>query len=86
MAVFLAYHQGDSDYRAWSLFFLGAATLVLIEIVARIVLPAFRSAVLGDLIWATVLLGLGTERWDWLLPIILIAIGCSLLHPMRLRI
>lgn len=86
IVVFLAHSQSYPDDQAWSLFFLGAATLVLGEIVARIVLYAYRTPVLGDLIWAAFLFGMGTDRWDWVLPIVLIAIGWSLLRSARLRI
>ena len=83
MVVFLAHYQNYPDDQAWSLFFLGAGTFVLGEIVARMVCPEFRTPVLGDLIWAAFLFGMGTERWDWILPVILIAIGWSLLRSAR---
>lgn len=86
LVVFLAHYQTYPENQAWSLFFLGAGTLVLSEIVARMVLPAYRTPVLGDLIWAAFLFGVGTDSWNWVLPIILIAIGWSLLRSARLRI
>jgi hypothetical protein len=49
------------------------------------VLSAYRTPILGDLIWVAFLFGMGTERWDWVLPIILIAISWSLLRSARLR-
>ena len=86
LVVFLAHYHSYPEEQAWSLFFLGAGTLVLSEIVARLVLPAYRTPVLGDLIWAAFLFGVGTDRWDWILPIILISIGWSLLRSARLRV
>jgi hypothetical protein len=86
MVVFFAHSQDYPEDQAWSLFFLGAWTLVLSGIVVRLVLPGYRNPVLVDLIWAALLFGAGTDRWDWVLPIILIVIGWSLLRSVRLRI
>ena len=86
IVVFLAHCQSYPEDQAWSLFFLGAGMLVLSEIVARMVLSAYPTPILGDLIWAAFLFGVGTDRWDWVLPIILIAIGWSLLRSARQRI
>ena len=86
MVVFLAHSQDYPEDQVWPLFFLGAGTLVLSVIVVRLVLPGYRSPVLADLICAAFLFGAGTDRWDWVLPIILIVIGWSLLRSARLRI
>jgi hypothetical protein len=86
IVVMLAHYHSYPEDQAWTLFFLGAGTLVLSEIVARLVLPAYRTADLGDLIWAAFLFGVGTDRWDWILPFILIAIGWSLLRSARMEV
>lgn len=75
--VWLASSFGYLDGQAWSLFFFGAGMLVLIELAIRLLVPAHRRDLLGTLIWAAVLFWLGD--WDLLWPVILIAIGASIL-------
>jgi hypothetical protein len=70
---------------AWQLFFLGAGVLVLIGIVARLLVPEYRTSVLGHLIWAIVLFGLALGQWDLIWPLILIAVGVSLLFGSLLK-
>ena len=75
--VWLASSLGYLDGQAWSLFFFGAGVLVLIELAIRLLVPAHRRDLLGTLIWAAVLFWLGD--WDLLWPVLLIAIGASIL-------
>jgi hypothetical protein len=65
--------------QGWSLFFLGAGVLVLMQVAIRLLVPAYRQPVWGDLIWAGILFGLGTGGWGLIGPLILIAIGASIL-------
>jgi hypothetical protein len=62
----------------WSIFFLGAGTLVLIEITIRLLVQAYRSSIIGDLIWAGFLFWLG--EWNIILPLVLVAIGVYMIH------
>ena len=64
---------------AWQLFFLGAGVLVLMGVVVRLLVPEFRRPILGSLIWAIVLFGIALGQWNVIWPLILIAVGLSLL-------
>jgi hypothetical protein len=75
--VWLASSLGYLPERAWSLFFLGAGILALIELAIRLLVPARRRDLLGTLIWAGAMFCLG--GWDYLWPLALIAIGASVL-------
>ena len=64
---------------AWSIFWLGAAAILLLEVVVRLVVPAYRKSVVGTLILAGVFVGLGLGTWNCVWPLILIGIGISIL-------
>lgn len=64
---------------AWTFFFLGAGVLVLIEVGVRLLIPAYRRPVLGSVIWAVILFGIALGNWTVIWPLILIAIGASIL-------
>jgi len=67
---------------AWGLIFIGAGGIVLLEVAVRLLVPSYRRPVGGTLIFAVVLLGLGLGNlfgWDVIWPLILIAIGVSVL-------
>jgi len=73
---------------AWSFGFLGAGVIVLLEVVVRLLVPAYRRAVGGTLVFAAILLGVGLgEIVGWVLigPLILIALGVSVLLRGFLR-
>lgn len=63
----------------WSIFFLGVAALLVLEVVIRMLVPAYRRPVLGTMILAIVFAGLGIGSWGMVLPLILIAAGVALL-------
>ena len=66
----------------WSFGFLGAGAIVLLEVVVRLLVPAYRRAVGGTLVFAAILLGVGLgEIVGWILigPLVLIALGVSVL-------
>jgi len=68
--------------QAWSLGFLGAGVIVLIEMVARMIIPAYRRNVGGTFIFAVVLIAVGLGEivsWSVVGPLILIALGVSVL-------
>jgi hypothetical protein len=75
--VWLASSLGYLPEQAWSLFFLGAGILTLIELAIRLLVPAHRRDLLGTLIWAGAMFLLG--GWDYFWPFVLIAIGASIL-------
>ena len=67
---------------AWSVGFLGAGVIVLLEAVVRLVVPAYRRAVGGNIVFAAVLVGVGLGEivgWTLIGPLILIALGVSAL-------
>jgi hypothetical protein len=64
---------------AWQLFFLGAAGIVICEVIIRLLVPAYRRKVFGSIIGAIVLLALGLGSWNLIWPLVLIAIGASIL-------
>ena len=67
---------------AWALIFIGAGGIVLLEVVVRLLVPSYRRAVGGTLVFAVVLVGIGVGNlfgWDVTWPLILIAIGVSIL-------
>ena len=64
---------------AWRLFFLGAALIVIAEIVIRLVVPQYRRRVFGSVIGAIVLIAFGLGGWNLIWPLLLIAIGGSIL-------
>jgi len=63
----------------WTIFFLGAGLILLIEVVIRLAIPNYRRPVMGTFILAIVFFGLGIGSWDLIWPFILIAIGLSIL-------
>jgi hypothetical protein len=78
VVLLLAINFGYSDEQGWSLFFVGAGTLVLFGVAIRLLVPAYRRPVFGDLIWAGILLGLGTGS-GLIWALILLGIGASIL-------
>lgn len=66
----------------WTLIFLGAGVIVLIEAIIRLISPLYSSAsVSGNLIGAGVLFGLGLGNlvgWGVVWPLILIAVGVGI--------
>jgi len=77
-----------SGLEAWSLILLGAGVIVLIEVAIRLLVPAFRRPVGGNIFFALILIGVGLSnmfKWDIIWPIILIALGLSILLRGMLR-
>ena len=72
---------GDS----WSLIFLGIAAILLIEIVIRLLIPDYRRPLMGTVVFLIVCIGLAFGSWDLIWPLILIAIGASILLRGILR-
>jgi hypothetical protein len=65
--------------RAWQVFFLGAGVIKVGEILVRLIVPRFRREILGTFIGAIVLFALGLGNWVIIGPLIVVAIGVSLL-------
>jgi hypothetical protein len=70
------------DPRAWTIILIGAGVILLLQVVVRLVMPAYRSPVGGSLILAAILLGSGLGNifgWELVGPLVVIAIGVSIL-------
>lgn len=70
------------DFGVWSLILLGAGGIILLEVVVRLLVPAYRRPVAGSLIVAVVLIGISLGdlfAWDVVWPLVLIIIGISVL-------
>jgi len=65
--------------RAWTIIFAGIGVLRVIEAAVRLLVPSYRSDVFGSLIGAAVMFGLAFGNWGVIWPLILVAIGLSLL-------
>ena len=73
---------GDWVLEPWSLIFLGAGVIVLVEVAIRLIDPAYRRPVTGSLVFAFILLAIGLGGWigwETIWPLILILIGVSIL-------
>jgi hypothetical protein len=71
-----------ADHEPWQYIVLGAGILVVVEIIIRLLVPAYRRSVVGSVIWAIILIGLGLGGWfNWsiLWPLIIIVIGLSII-------
>jgi hypothetical protein len=66
----------------WSIIFIGAGLIVLLGVVVRLLVPAYRRPVTGSLIFGVILLGIGLGEvvgWVVIGPLVLIAIGVGVL-------
>jgi hypothetical protein len=73
---------------AWPLIFLGAGVLIGVEIVLRLIVPAFRRPVAGSVLIAVLFIGLGLgslTNWILIWPVLLIALGVAMLVDGFLR-
>lgn len=67
---------------AWPLVFIGAGIIFLIEVVIRLLIPAYRKPVTGTIIFAIILIGIGLgDLIDWAIiwAVILIVLGVSII-------
>ena len=67
---------------AWTIIFIGAGVIVLIEAAIRVAVPAYRRPIGGTLVFAFILIGIGLGDilgWEVVWPLIVIAIGLSVL-------
>jgi nitric oxide reductase large subunit len=81
-----AEYQGATN--AWSLIFLGAGVILMFEVLIRLLVPDYRRPVGGTLILALVFIGIGLGNffgWGIIWPLIIIAIGLSLIVRALVR-
>lgn len=71
-----------ASLEAWGLILLGAGILVLLEAIIRLTVPTYRQPVTGSIFVAIILIGIGLGnmfRWDLVWPLILIALGLTII-------
>lgn len=72
----------DSLLDAWPLFFVGAGVILLLEVAARLVLPAYRTPFMGNVVLAIIFLAIGLGgliNWNLIWAFALIGLGCYVL-------
>jgi hypothetical protein len=78
----ISLRMGDTRIEPWSVVFIGAGVIVFLEVLVRLVMPAYRRAVGGTLVFAAILVGIGLGDivgWNIVWALILIALGVSVL-------
>lgn len=71
-----------THFGVWNLVALGAGVILVVETIARLLMPIYRRRVGGSLIMAAVFIGVGLGgwfSWNYMWPIILIAVGVNIL-------
>ncbi len=67
---------------AWSVIFVGAGVIILVEAAIRYVMPTYRRGAWGNVILGFIFIGIGLGSWvgwNFVWPLILIAIGVAIL-------
>ena len=75
-------------FETWSIGFIGAVVIVLLAAAFRLVVPAYRRPLTGNVIFGLILIGIGLgEVIGWLVigPLVIIAIGVFALLTGLLR-
>ena len=88
LAANLGLFDGLEMFPAWSIGFIGAGVIVLLAAGFRLLVPAYRRPLTGNLIFGLILIGIGLgEVIGWLIvgPLVLIAIGVGALLTGLLR-
>ena len=65
--------------RGVQLFLFGAGAIIVVEIILRLIIPKFRRGIFGSLIGAIVCFALGLGNWQAIWPLMIIAVGLSIL-------
>ncbi|MBN1265505.1 MAG: hypothetical protein JXA25_08430 [Anaerolineales bacterium] len=71
-----------SGMAGWSLVFAGAGAILILEVFFRLFVPRYRQPVIGTMIMGLILMSIGlgdSFGWDLIWPIILIAVGLSVI-------
>ena len=80
----------DWGGHGWAIFLLGTGVILLVKVIIRALIPEHRRAIGGSLIIGFILLAVGVSdltgwSWDYIWPIILVAIGLAILLRGVLR-
>jgi len=71
-----------SGLQGWALVFTGAVVILILEVFARLLIPAYRQPVIGTMLVGLVFMSIGlgdSFGWDYVWPVILIAVGVSII-------
>lgn len=82
LAANLGLLAGFTLLEPWALIFVGAGAIIIVEVLIRLLVPAYRRSVIGSLIFAMILIAIGLGdivNLTILLPAVLIAIGIAIL-------
>jgi hypothetical protein len=74
----------SEDQKGWAIFAWGGAVLAFVEALIRLGVPRWRQPVIGGFVGAVIWTGVGfalwgSNNWDIVLPIVVIAIGVAIL-------
>jgi hypothetical protein len=72
----------------WSLIFIGAGLLFILEVIIRILMPTYRRPIRGRIILAFVALAIGLGGfigWEVTWPLIIIAVGLAIVIGVFVR-
>jgi hypothetical protein len=72
----------DTALSGWDLVFAGAGVILLLEAAVRLLVPAYRQSIVGNLILGFVFLSIGLGdlvSWDLIWPLAIILLGVALL-------
>ena len=72
------WHLPVSD-EVWTVFFIGLGVILLLGVIIRLLVPSFRQDILGNAIIAIVAFSVAFGRADIIWPLILIALGVSII-------
>ncbi len=64
---------------AWTIIAAGIGVILVGEVIVRLLVPAYRGPVGGTAILAAVMFGLAFGNWSLIWPLVLVAIGASML-------
>lgn len=76
----------DAWTQGWPWILIGAGVIILLGVLVRLVVPAYRRPIVGSVIFGAILLGVGLtqlpgleDQWPVVLAIVLIVIGAGAL-------
>ncbi len=77
---------GIGGFESWPWILVGAGVIMLLGVVVRLVVPAYRRPIMGSVIFGAILLGVGLtqiprleDQWPLVLAVVLIVIGAGAL-------